>query len=166
MRRSVLILRIAFWCLAAMVAVFIFVHSSQTAAESTAVSSSFSNEMFSTFWSDYSELTDKEQSAFIRNSQFIVRKSAHFAVYCALGFCICGALKTYNFKNLTVMLLSWGGATVYAVSDEIHQLFVEGRAGRVYDVLLDSFGAAVGVLLLTLFACLYVILKRRKRNVR
>ncbi|MBQ2251230.1 MAG: VanZ family protein, partial [Lachnospiraceae bacterium] len=32
---------------------------------------------------------------------------------------------------------------LYAATDEIHQLFVPGRAGRVTDVLIDCIGVAV-----------------------
>ena len=33
--------------------------------------------------------------------------------------------------------------------DEFHQLFVPGRSGQVSDVILDSAGAAIGVLIMT-----------------
>ena len=34
----------------------------------------------------------------------------------------------------------------YAISDEAHQLFVPGRGARLKDVLIDSFGAAIGIM--------------------
>ena len=34
---------------------------------------------------------------------------------------------------------------LYAISDEVHQLFVSGRGAQVKDVLIDSAGAIVGV---------------------
>ena len=37
-------------------------------------------------------------------------------------------------------------AALYAVSDEIHQTFVEGRVGAPLDVGIDTLGALVGVL--------------------
>ena len=36
---------------------------------------------------------------------------------------------------------------LYAVSDEIHQTFVPGRAGQIRDVLIDSCGVLAGILL-------------------
>ena len=36
---------------------------------------------------------------------------------------------------------------LYASTDEFHQLFVPGRSGQVRDVLIDSCGAAIGVLI-------------------
>jgi VanZ family protein len=34
---------------------------------------------------------------------------------------------------------------LYAISDEVHQLFVLGRGAQVVDVLIDSLGAFVGI---------------------
>jgi hypothetical protein len=34
---------------------------------------------------------------------------------------------------------------LYAVSDEVHQYFVDDRAGRAVDVLIDSAGSMIGV---------------------
>ena len=42
---------------------------------------------------------------------------------------------------------AWVVGTLYAASDEIHQLFVPGRSGQLRDVLLDSAGVAAGILL-------------------
>ena len=44
------------------------------------------------------------------------------------------------------ILLSIGISFLYACSDEIHQLFVPGRSGNILDVLIDTVGASVGVL--------------------
>ena len=44
-----------------------------------------------------------------------------------------------------ILLLSIFLAFLYACSDEVHQLFVAGRSGQASDVLLDTFGAMVGV---------------------
>ena len=42
--------------------------------------------------------------------------------------------------------MAWGAATLYAATDEFHQLFVPGRAGLPTDVLIDATGAALGLL--------------------
>ena len=47
-------------------------------------------------------------------------------------------------------LLYWLIGSFYAASDELHQLFVPGRSGEIKDVLLDSLGVLLGVLLLGL----------------
>ena len=48
-------------------------------------------------------------------------------------------LKKWYFGSLLA-------AVCYAVTDEIHQLFVEGRSGSAVDVLIDGAGAALGML--------------------
>ena len=45
------------------------------------------------------------------------------------------------------MWISMIGSTCFAMSDEFHQLFVDGRAGRWMDVGIDTAGAIVGVCL-------------------
>ena len=44
------------------------------------------------------------------------------------------------------LLIPWGIAALYAVTDEFHQLFVPGRSGQFSDVVLDSAGALAGLL--------------------
>lgn len=36
---------------------------------------------------------------------------------------------------------------IYATSDEIHQIFVPGRACQIRDILIDSIGSITGVYL-------------------
>lgn len=51
--------------------------------------------------------------------------------------------------------IAWIFATAVAAFDEVHQVFVPGRAGMVSDVFLDAAGALVGVLLTTLASRLF-----------
>lgn len=57
-----------------------------------------------------------------------------------------------RLRRHTYWLGPWLIAVCYAATDETHQLFVPGRSGQVRDVLIDSVGAAIGVLLATLAA--------------
>ena len=59
--------------------------------------------------------------------------------------------------------LAWAVGTLYAVSDEIHQIYVPGRAGRLSDVLIDSAGAAAGALVLLIVLWSIKELLRDKR---
>ncbi|MCC7032400.1 MAG: VanZ family protein [Acidobacteria bacterium] len=43
------------------------------------------------------------------------------------------------------VLLAWGIAVLYGVSDEWHQSFVPGRMADVRDVIADALGAALGL---------------------
>ena len=79
---------------------------------------------------------------------FIIRKSAHFGVYLVLGLLVSNGLIYSNKSKKKVIILALFICVLYAISDEIHQLYVPGRSGQVSDVLLDSTGSLVGILLM------------------
>ena len=54
---------------------------------------------------------------------------------------------------------AWGLATLYAATDELHQMFVAERGPALLDVCIDSAGALAGVLLMTV--CLLLVLGKR-----
>ncbi len=68
----------------------------------------------------------------------VLRKLAHLAEYAILGGLL---LRATRRLGPAVVL-----AALYAVSDEVHQTFVEGRVGAVLDVAIDTLGALGGVL--------------------
>ena len=81
-----------------------------------------------------------------------VRKSAHFIAYMTLGMCAFGAFWFITRKGMRYFV-SVIICAAYAGSDEIHQLFVEGRTGKLRDVIIDTSGACAGALI-----CLMVVL--------
>ena len=76
-----------------------------------------------------------------------VRKFAHFFAYLILGFLVLAALKKNEVQNPKAFVLSLLVCFLYASSDEIHQLFVLGRGCQFRDVMIDSGGAAFGIIL-------------------
>jgi len=72
----------------------------------------------------------------------VLRKLAHLAEYAILGMLLLRAVRR------PAVALALGG--LYAVSDEVHQTFVEGRVGAVLDVAIDTLGVLTGVLAWTL----------------
>lgn len=75
-------------------------------------------------------------------------KSAHFLAYAALGAALIRALASGRASNLTPRRLLGAAflATLYGLSDELHQDFVPGRTPDWLDVAADAAGAAAGVL--------------------
>ena len=67
----------------------------------------------------------------------------------------------FGTEKLRLFIYTSVFCLVYAITDEIHQIFVPGRAGMVRDVIIDLFGAMIGagVFLLIRYLC-----KRRKEN--
>ena len=84
----------------------------------------------------------------IENSRLlslIIRKLAHFTEYLILGFLTINMLNKNDIsrKYLISILI----CIIYATSDEIHQIFVPGRAYQIRDILIDSIGSITGVYL-------------------
>lgn len=75
-----------------------------------------------------------------------IRKNAHLFVYLVLGFLVSNALGSSGAKGRKKIVIGMTICLIYAVSDEVHQLFIPGRAGQVMDVLIDSAGAFIGVI--------------------
>ncbi|MBQ5953867.1 MAG: VanZ family protein [Lachnospiraceae bacterium] len=86
----------------------------------------------------------------------LVRKSAHFLEYAVLGACLfvnAGDLVLSKGKAVPIKrlcLTAWLIAAAYAVTDEIHQYFVPGRACALLDICIDAAGAAAGVVIAAL----------------
>lgn len=94
-------------------------------------------------------------------SSDFVRACAHFLEYAGLSVLIYNALyRSYGyFRPFLSVIIS----ALYAVTDEIHQLFVEGRACQITDVIIDTVGAAAGIAVLTVLIFIYQEAKRRKQ---
>jgi VanZ family protein len=75
----------------------------------------------------------------------IGRKLIHFAEYALLTFLWWRALVTVTSPRRAA-LLAFLIASGYAVTDEYHQTFVEGRHGSPVDWAIDSAGAAAAAL--------------------
>jgi VanZ family protein len=75
----------------------------------------------------------------------IIRKSAHFISYLILGILVYRAMDTYEIVASQKMYLSLLLCFGYAISDEIHQIFVPGRAGTMIDVVIDGLGSATSI---------------------
>lgn len=79
----------------------------------------------------------------MENLNHTVRKNAHFFAYLFLGVLVINACRKSGIKGFLYAFII---SVLYAMSDEFHQLFVPGRAGQVKDIIIDSAGAATGIL--------------------
>lgn len=77
------------------------------------------------------------------------RKSAHVFEYLILSMLV--MYFTSLYEQIKRKKRIWIASVLvfcigYAISDEIHQLFVEGRSGRVFDVGVDTLGILAGII--------------------
>lgn len=76
---------------------------------------------------------------------FLLRKLAHFTLYFALGFSLTGVFSRQ--RRMPPVLAALLAGACFAASDELHQLFSQGRSASIADVLLDTCGMAAGSLM-------------------
>ena len=80
------------------------------------------------------------------NIEPVVRKVAHMTEYAVGAMLFYGLMLTYpKYTRKSRVLMTLGFIVFYAASDEIHQLFINSRNGSVGDVLIDTFGGAIGI---------------------
>ena len=84
----------------------------------------------------------------------IGRKIVHFGEYALLCFLWWRALKDVTNPRRAA-LLAFVLASAYAITDEYHQTFVEGRHGTPVDWLIDTAGAGLAA---------YLLLRREART--
>jgi VanZ family protein len=82
----------------------------------------------------------------------VIRKCAHFTEYAILGMISWRAFHYDTSRPVANSARSFKLAilfcALYAASDEFHQRFVPGRQAAVGDVMIDTSGAACGLLLI------------------
>lgn len=140
--------------------VMIFIFSQQEAVKSQKTSESFTKKVLSISKS-FKELPEIKQNIVVEKVQFSVRKAAHFSIYTLLGISLLSAM-LLTFKKRFLWLYSYIIATVYAICDEIHQLFIMGRSCQVGDMFIDSMGALSGILIVLIITTLYKNKKAKK----
>ena len=69
----------------------------------------------------------------------VLRTAGHMTEFAILGALLLRALGRE--------LPAFAAGVAYAVTDEVHQHFVEGRHASALDVALDAIGVAIGILL-------------------
>ena len=140
---------------------FIFSMSSENAEKSSNTSGQTIRVVLSAV-PGFEEQPEEVKVNIIEKLQFIVRKSAHFIGYMILGILASGLILYYgniNKKYLLAFLI----CVIYAISDEIHQLFVPGRSGQVRDVLIDSAGSLLGIILVMAFEKLLIKFNKKHK---
>ncbi len=142
--------RILTTALTAAMMVLIFLFSTEDAEHSDRTSGSISRAIIPVVYPDYEQKTPETQREYYDSIQHVVRKAAHFTEYAILGALLRLCLESWFGRKKWVFPSAWAAGTLYAVTDELHQLMIIGRSGQWTDVLLDSAGVLTGVLIASL----------------
>jgi len=81
----------------------------------------------------------------------ILRKFTHFTEYFILYMLILRALLLSKVRINRGLALALIACLLYASSDEFHQSFVQARTPRVFDVFIDTLGAALALALCIIY---------------
>ena len=136
----------------------IFLFSAQTSQRSKEASEAVMDRVVSGTQADASPTAERESSR-----EFLhvaVRKAAHLAEYAVLAMLFAYAFWDCELSRAAKWLLPVGLSSLYAVTDEVHQYFVPGRACRLADMAIDACGAVLGMCLFAGLAWLWKKIRR------
>ena len=130
----------------------IFAFSAENGEESGNRSAGITDVVVHILHPDFDDLPDAEADRILTSTHHFVRKAAHFCEFTLLGLLATGLLLwlSRHFVRITpwkTWLFPAAFTLLYAISDEVHQIFTS-RGARVTDVLLDFSGALFGILLM------------------
>lgn len=95
----------------------------------------------------------------------LLRKFAHFLEYMVIGTLVCTLLNLLFRKMWLAAAATVVLCPILGIIDEYRQKFISGRTSKLSDVTIDSCGAILGVILVTLlFLVMRKIGKRKERT--
>ncbi|MDD6272683.1 MAG: VanZ family protein [bacterium] len=146
MKKYVLLVLIILW----MGVIFIF--SSKTGSESTKQSDGFISITIGNIVSIFDKsLTNEEKERIIDIVEVPIRKIAHITEYFILTILVSLFVNSYKISIKNVVYITFAICVLYSCSDEIHQLFVSDRSGQIIDVLIDSIGISIWLIIYYLY---------------
>ena len=140
----------------------IFGFSSQDGEKSGNISKKITEEIITRI-PQIQEKEQNEREAITLRIEKVIRKIAHFSIYTAVGLLLMALLSTFEMKEKNRIIMSLIIGIIYASSDEIHQSFVPERSPMITDVMIDTMGVMLGILLIMLGKA---IIKKYKKNLK
>ena len=128
------------WVVLWMAVIFLF--SAQTSQRSKELSGAVMEQLTIQQTDMFSTEEETPEQEFLHT---LIRKGAHLAEYAVLSMLVAYALWALDLPAKAKWLLPVAVASLYAVTDEVHQYFVPGRACRLVDVGIDTCGAIFGM---------------------
>ena len=144
--------------------VMIFVFSSQNADISGNLSEGITYKIASLTVKDFETFSYEKQKEIVEGMHFYIRKAAHFSEYALLGIIAFLNSTLYFKKTRTRFFTTLSFCLLYAATDEMHQLFTDGRCGSPVDVMIDFSGAVTGTIFI--FIVLTVVNAVKKKHDR
>ena len=132
-KRYIFLIFTILWCYV------IYSFSQSTGESSGSLSLKITHWLLSVVYPNFETLDPK----IIEILHLMVRKGAHMTEYAILYFLSFNFISTYKLNNKKTYLYPFLFSVGYAFLDEVHQLLVAGRAGKLMDVGIDTCGVLV-----------------------
>lgn len=158
-------LRVLFLLLTIATFILIFRFSSEGGDKSNSTSGMVIKKIINTF-SYTRNLSEVRKTKLINMMQPIIRKMAHFSIYTLVGVWVMSFISTYDITILKKLFFSIGVGVLYAISDEIHQGFTPGRTPAVRDVVIDTCGVVLGILIVVAIVSFFSVIKYEHKEIR
>lgn len=91
-----------------------------------------------------SDIPEPEKKKLVDRINNTAREYMHGVVFMVLGLLAQNAVLQGRSKNVKALAMALAICAAYALTDEIHQLLVPGRAFQTSDLLMDSIGSIIG----------------------
>lgn len=138
MKKTIIILMIIYYSF------IIWSFSSHPADISAKESKSITGIIYDKFAVNIEKFSDMGRDMFVSKTDTIIRKCAHFTLFFIFALIISMYVNCFNKEAGVFLLVVFLTGVIFAVSDEVHQLFVPGRGCQMRDVLIDSNGVMAG----------------------
>ena len=103
------------------------------------------------------KLSERDLEKLTKKINPVIRKIAHFSIYMILAIFTYMFIEELNIKSKSEkerlrknIIYTCIFCIIYAVFDEIHQIYVPGRTGKAIDVIIDTLGSCMGIAILLL----------------
>lgn len=98
--------------------------------------------------------------------QYPFRKTSHGVVYAIVAILVMLLLSRFKINMFLKILITLLFCIVYAITDEYHQLHVDGRTGQMSDVIIDTYGAMIGISIYLILRGIKLMLKKLIKRIR
>lgn len=146
----------AIWCLASLAltifwGMMIFGFSAQEGEKSSDISGRISYAIADELKGmAKQEMSEADILLLAEKMEHPIRKCAHMMEYAFFALLIFNLFSAFGMKGKKRYLFVIIVVLIYAITDEVHQLYVPGRSGQATDVIIDVLGGSLMMLVVSL----------------
>ena len=138
--------KILTWLLVLLWMLVIFHLSAQPASHSNAQSKDLVDRLVETAVTlTGADLPPLEKKQLVSRINSTAREYMHGVVFLVLGLLVYRAVTNRGLTKTKAVAIAMAICQAYGLSDEIHQLFVPGRAFELSDLVMDGLGSLIGI---------------------